>query len=71
MLQRSIQVCGLPADNTSSPIAHWSTFMISVLLALVPVLFATGCLTWCMTMGAREQGRSDAWAAAWAKENHH
>lgn len=44
--------------------------MISVLLALVPVLFATGCLTWCMTMGAREQAKSDAWAAEWAKANH-
>jgi hypothetical protein len=45
--------------------------MISVLLALVPVLFATGCLTWCMIMGAREQAKSDAWAADWAKANNH
>jgi hypothetical protein len=43
--------------------------MISVLLALVPLLFATGFLTWTMTMGAREQARSDAWAAKWVKDN--
>ena len=42
--------------------------MISVLLALVPLLFATGFLTWTMTMGAREQARSDAWAAQWMKD---
>lgn len=44
--------------------------MIAVLLALVPLLFATGCLTWTMTMGAREQARSDAWAKAWARDHH-
>jgi hypothetical protein len=43
--------------------------MISVLLALVPLLFATGFLTWTMTMGAREQARSDAWAAKWVKDS--
>lgn len=43
--------------------------MITVLLALVPLLFATGFLTWTMLMGAREQARSDAWAAEWVK-NH-
>jgi hypothetical protein len=43
--------------------------MIPVILALVPVLFATGFLTWTMTMGAREQARSDAWAADWMKQN--
>ncbi|MFO1295535.1 MAG: hypothetical protein U1F25_02985 [Rubrivivax sp.] len=44
--------------------------MISVILALVPLLFATGFLTWTMTMGAREQARSDAWAQEWARKHH-
>lgn len=44
--------------------------MTAILLALVPVLFATGCLTWTMTMGAREQARSDAWADEWARKHH-
>ena len=43
--------------------------MISVILALVPLLFATGFLTWTMTMGAREQARSDAWARDWVEAN--
>ena len=34
----------------------------------MPLLFATGFLTWTMTMGAREQARSDAWAAQWMKD---
>jgi hypothetical protein len=42
--------------------------MISILLALVPLLFATGFLTWTMTMGLREQARSDAWAEDWARQ---
>lgn len=41
--------------------------MTTVVLALVPLLFATGFLTWTMLMGAREQARSDAWAEQWAK----
>ncbi len=41
--------------------------MTTVVLALVPLLFATGFLTWTMLMGAREQARSDAWAEEWAK----
>ena len=45
--------------------------MISVLLGLVPLLFVTGFLTWTMTMGAREQARSDAWAKDWANKNQH
>lgn len=45
--------------------------MTSVLLALVPVFLAAGSLAWCMTMGAREQAKSDAFAAQWAKDNHH
>ncbi|MBL8287778.1 MAG: hypothetical protein JNL85_07330 [Rubrivivax sp.] len=44
--------------------------MISVILALVPLLFATGFLTWTMTMGAREQARSDKWAQEWARKHH-
>ena len=44
--------------------------MIAVILALVPLLFATGFLTWTMTMGAREQARSDAWAKEWARKHH-
>ena len=44
--------------------------MIAVCLALVPLLFATGFLTWTMTMGAREQARSDAWAKEWARKHH-
>ncbi len=43
--------------------------MVSLFLALMPLLFATGCLAWLMTMGAREQARSDAWAEQWAKDN--
>ncbi|MBL8323623.1 MAG: hypothetical protein JNJ89_01565 [Rubrivivax sp.] len=39
--------------------------MIAIFLALVPLLFATGFLTWTMTMGLREQARSDAWAQEW------
>jgi hypothetical protein len=43
--------------------------MTTLALALVPLLFATGFLTWTMLMGAREQKRSDAWAAQWARQN--
>lgn len=43
--------------------------MIEVFLALVPLVFAAGCLTWTMTMGAQQQKRSDAWAAKWVAEN--
>lgn len=43
--------------------------MISILLALVPLLFVTGFLTWTMTMGMREQARSDTWADKWVR-NH-
>jgi hypothetical protein len=39
--------------------------MINILLALVPLAMATGFLVWVMTMGARDQARSDAWAQAW------
>lgn len=48
--------------------------MVTLALALIPLLFATGCLTWLMTMGAREQAKADAWAADWAQKHqgkHH
>lgn len=44
--------------------------MTSLVLALVPILFATGFLIWTMTMGAREQAKADAWAADWARKHH-
>lgn len=43
--------------------------MINVILALVPLAFATGSLVWTMTSGASAQARSDAWAAQWMKDN--
>lgn len=45
------------------------SIMTTVLLALVPLLFATGSLTWLMTMGAKSQAESDAWAAQWVRDN--
>ena len=42
--------------------------MTAVILALVPLLFAAGCLSWTMTMGGRQQARSDAWADEWARK---
>lgn len=42
--------------------------MTNLLLALVPLAMVTGFLTWLMTMGARDQQRSDAWAAEWARQ---
>jgi hypothetical protein len=44
--------------------------MTTLLLALVPLLFATGFLTWTMMMGAREQAKADAWAEEWAQKHH-
>ena len=44
--------------------------MTTVFLALVPLLFAAGFLSWTMLMGAREQAKSDAWAAEWARKHH-
>lgn len=43
--------------------------MINVILALVPLTFATGSLVWLMTSGAHAQARSDAWAAQWMRDN--
>lgn len=45
------------------------TTMIDLILALVPLVFATGALVWTMTSGARAQVRSDAWAARWMRDN--
>ena len=42
---------------------------LALALARVPLLLATGFLTWTMLMGAREQARSDAWAEKWARDN--
>ena len=44
--------------------------MTTLALALVPLLFAGGFLTWTMLMGAREQAKADAWAAEWANKHH-
>ena len=44
--------------------------MTTLALALVPLLFATGFLTWTMLMGLREQERADAWAADWVEKHH-
>jgi hypothetical protein len=43
--------------------------MTTLALALVPLFFATGFLTWTLVMGAREQARSDAFAKAWVKQH--
>lgn len=43
--------------------------MTTVFLALVPLVFATGSLTWLMTMGAKSQAESDAWAEQWVRDN--
>jgi hypothetical protein len=45
--------------------------MTGIFLALVPLAFATGCLVWLMTSGAKAQARSDEWAEQWAKDNQH
>lgn len=43
--------------------------MINVFLAIVPLGLATGALVWTMSTGAREQQRSDKWAAQWMLDN--
>jgi hypothetical protein len=62
MLRRSIDVRCAPLQRLLRP-------MINVILALVPLLFATGSLVWLMTSGAQAQARSDAWAAQWMRDN--
>ena len=51
------------------PVRPFSAPMINVFLAIVPLGFATGALVWTMTTGAREQRRSDEWAAKWMRDN--
>jgi hypothetical protein len=43
--------------------------MINLFLAIVPLGLATGALVWTMHSGAREQQRSDKWAAQWMRDN--
>ena len=43
--------------------------MISVILALVPLVFVTGSLVWLMRSGADTQARSDAYANQWMRDN--
>jgi hypothetical protein len=62
MLHRSIESGATLSQPIPSP-------MINVFLAIVPLGFATGALVWTMTTGAREQRRSDEWAAKWMRDN--
>jgi hypothetical protein len=61
MLHRSIDIRCAHLNPSES--------MINVFLAIVPLGFATGALVWTMTTGAREQRRSDEWAAQWMRDN--
>ena len=61
MLRRSI--------DPVRPFSTLPSHMINVFLAIVPLGFATGALVWTMTTGAREQRRSDEWAAKWMRDN--
>ena len=54
---------------SGAPFFNPSPKMINVFLAIVPLGFATGALVWTMTTGAREQRRSDEWAAKWMRDN--
>ena len=51
------------------PLPGVPSSMVAIALALVPLLFATGCLVWLMLMGAREQAKADAWAEEWARQH--
>jgi hypothetical protein len=62
MLRRSIR-------SSAPSFQPCFNYMINVFLALVPLGFATGALVWTMTTGAREQRRSDEWAAQWMRDN--
>lgn len=42
--------------------------MTSILLALLPLTFVFGFLSWVMLMGARDQERSDKFALAWVEK---
>ena len=59
---------GHPTGVRAQPLTK-DTSMISMILALVPLTFATGSLVWLMTSGAAAQARSDAWAADWVRDN--
>jgi hypothetical protein len=61
MLRRSI--------DWVRPLPTTVSTMINIFLAIVPLGFATGALVWTMTTGAREQRRSDEWAAQWMRDN--
>lgn len=43
--------------------------MTAIFLAALPLALAAGFLTWVLTMGARDQARSDAYAARWVEDN--
>lgn len=60
---------GAPGDHATSLPDPFPSTMINVILALVPLAFATGSLVWLMTSGAKAQARSDAWAAQWVRDN--
>jgi hypothetical protein len=61
MLRRSIgSRCTQPSDKPN---------MTNLILALVPLAFATGSLVWLMTSGAQSQARSDAYAEQWMRDN--
>jgi hypothetical protein len=61
MLRRSIYGRCIPLSDKSN--------MINLILALVPLSFATGSLVWLMTSGAQAQARSDAYAEQWMRDN--
>ena len=42
--------------------------MSTIFLALIPLLMIIGAMTWLLSMGARDQSRSDAWAAEWMRQ---
>jgi hypothetical protein len=60
---------GWPTATATCTSTLTPTTMINVILALVPLLFATGSLVWLMTSGARAQARSDAFAEQWMRDN--
>ena len=67
MLHRSIVT---DAPLFISPQSNALTLnMINIFLAIVPLGLATGALVWTMASGAREQQRSDKWAAQWMRDN--
>ncbi|MBP7667223.1 MAG: hypothetical protein KA774_10285 [Burkholderiaceae bacterium] len=65
MLHRSMPWQPLRCASQPSSLLN----MINVILALVPLLFATGSLVWLMTSGAAAQARSDAFAEKWMRDN--